>query len=146
MAKKNTVETQLEIIQKQLERIKIKLEAHSLKIQNHVLAEHTNLINLTTNLLAEIKLIVKQNEALLQISKMDHHIEKVDDSITERKSRVSFSIEVALGAFLGVLGNFFVSLFFEPPIESTKTGLIWSGFLLFAILVALLFVAWKNTR
>ncbi len=119
MAQKKSIENELETIQKQLKRLKLELESQSLIIQKNVIEEHTNLIKITTDLRNKQELIIEQNKALLQDAKTNHVINNIDGIMNDKQNRVFLYVELVLGTFLGIIGNFIVSLFFEPPIEST---------------------------
>lgn len=64
-------------------------------------------------------------------------------NIQERRSLSSLYIGTLLGALIGVMGNFFVSFWFQPQDFWNYLGLFVSGILLFLVSIALFFQARK---
>ncbi len=64
----------------------------------------------------------------------------------EKQSHLSFYFGVLLGGLLGVVGNFFVSFWFEKPSHERLLGLVVSGIFLLILFVILLLQARKYGR
>ena len=63
----------------------------------------------------------------------------------EKHSLVSLYIGVLLGALIGVIGNFFVSFWFQPLTPLNILGLLVTGIVLAVLTIALFFQARKYT-
>ncbi len=80
------------------------------------------------------------------INEVAHDVKEIKESQVrqETHSNVSFYFGVVLGGLLGVIGNFFVSFWFQNPQDSQNIiGLLFSGILFFVVLIVLLYQARK---
>jgi lipopolysaccharide export LptBFGC system permease protein LptF len=67
-------------------------------------------------------------------------------SVQEKRSVASLYVGTILGALSGVIGNFFVSFWFQPQSWSNFLGLAFSFIMLFFVCVALFLQAKKYSE
>lgn len=113
----------------------------------------------------EIVETLKQTIALAPVNLQDQFTDQVDNvsnrldrieiglgevskklSKGERRELASLYIGVFLGALIGVIGNFFVSFWFQPPTSLNILGLIASFIVLLVVCIAFLLQAIKYIR
>jgi hypothetical protein len=75
---------------------------------------------------------------------LNHTIDEIKQSIVEEKRSLRlFYYGIFLGLLGGVLGNFFVSFMFQESTSENIVGLVITGLMTFATLIALWFKARK---